>query len=359
MAFEKPHTSYIPCLDGWRAIAVCMVVAHHQVANTAAQSLPKWLHIDGALGVDVFFAISGYLICTLLLREEADTGSINLSQFYVRRAFRILPAALTYLLCICLLRVAGCISSVSPREWLGSIFFVRNLQLIAPSTWYTNQFWSLAVEEHFYLILPSFLFLCRKGRLSVLGLASVVILGAEVFTNHFHLMHSPLQFSDFRLGALFVAAAVAVAINQGLRSKATKILKPLPVLVFSLGAVLFLRDNLALLAIPFVMIASVLSTVLNPVRVGQVLEHPVLRFVGRRSYSIYLWQQLFFPVRYGPGIEMHWIQSWPVSFVACFGISCLSYQYIEQPMIQIGRRLIKQRSTIEPELVSSVLDVAR
>src|SRR5438309_1226291 len=87
----------IPSLDGWRAIAVFSVIAYHdQVHHIGILSNSLW-HEYGRLGVDLFFAISGMLICTRLLEEEAALGQISLKGFYIRRFFRILPPAFAYL----------------------------------------------------------------------------------------------------------------------------------------------------------------------------------------------------------------------------------------------------------------------
>ena len=113
------------------------------------------ISLHGTFGVDLFFGISGLLICGRLLDESEKTGGISLRSFYIRRVFRIIPPAFAYLAVVGLLSIAGFIV-VSPREWLSSLFFSRNYIIMPPDTgWYTGHFWSLAVEEHFYLIWPA------------------------------------------------------------------------------------------------------------------------------------------------------------------------------------------------------------
>lgn len=174
------HT-YIPTLDGWRALAILgVIVAHGSDAIFCPAGIhPSRLFFDltrhGSLGVDIFFGISGLLICGRLLEEEEQLGKISLASFYIRRTFRILPPALTYLATIAVLAALGSIV-VRPWEWLSCVFFFRNYVYAGQFFWYTAQFWSLAVEEHFYLVFPAILLLCgsRRARWVVVALALLV-----------------------------------------------------------------------------------------------------------------------------------------------------------------------------------------
>ncbi len=147
---------YLPTLDGWRAIAVVMVIFAHA---GGAKLFPGLSTYDpfSMIGVEIFFGLSGFLICTRLLAEEREMGRISLSKFYLRRVFRIQPPAWFYLAALAVLAGIGLIA-VSLPEFLGSFLLVRNYYPLAV-TWYTDHFWSLAVEEHFYLFLPLFLLL--------------------------------------------------------------------------------------------------------------------------------------------------------------------------------------------------------
>ena len=109
------HKDYLPTLDGWRAIAILAVLIAH---GTDTVFSPGGLHANDRLrsflkhgvGVEIFFAISGFLICTRLLQERQRQGRVRLSAFYIRRAFRILPPYLLYLLTIGALVAAGWIA---------------------------------------------------------------------------------------------------------------------------------------------------------------------------------------------------------------------------------------------------------
>ena len=149
----------VPGLDGLRGLAVLAVVIYHFFGDL----LP-----GGYLGVDMFFVLSGFLITSLLVREFAVTGRISLTDFWIRRFRRILPAALVVLcLCTALVAMIGGDLAVGIREqFLGTFFFVNNWTQIATSQTYfaPNEvqvfahYWSLAVEEQFYLLWPLLMF---------------------------------------------------------------------------------------------------------------------------------------------------------------------------------------------------------
>ena len=165
---------YLPGLDGLRALAVVAVIFYH--ANHS------WLE-GGFLGVEVFFVISGYLITLLLVAESQRTGTVNLREFWIRRARRLLPALWTLLVGITVY------VSFFKRSELGTLrgdvlagfFYISNWFQIHTGSSYFSAFafaplrhlWSLAVEEQFYLIWPLLMFALLKlsrRRLPVIGL---------------------------------------------------------------------------------------------------------------------------------------------------------------------------------------------
>jgi len=165
---------YIPSLDGWRTIAIFWVILSHNEVLRVGGFTDSWLHESGGRGVDLFFALSGILICGRLLREESRAGAISLRSFYARRLFRIQPAALTYLAIVCLLILTGetyRLDAYRNSPWptvASSLLMVRNL-FTKTFFFETAHFWSLSVEEQFYIFLPAFLVLCKRYRLTVLA----------------------------------------------------------------------------------------------------------------------------------------------------------------------------------------------
>ena len=162
---------------------------------------PQLAVFENSPGVDIFFALSGYLICTLLLREQERTGTINLASFYTRRAFRILPPAVLYLSVVALCAGAGWLA-VEPFE-LPTALFAANF--FPDRAHYTQHFWSLSVEEHFYLVWPALLLFLGPRRACKIGLvltAICVILRpweAQVVEGAFRYQRSEMRLDSFVL----------------------------------------------------------------------------------------------------------------------------------------------------------------
>ena len=184
---DRSPGNYLPTLDGWRSVAIALVLFAH-ASESLLDAIPLnflanlgSLKMVGLIGVQLFFGLSGFLITSKLLEEEARHGRISLAAFYIRRSFRILPAALAFLSVIALLAMAG-VLDISPARWFSTLFFAANYSW-AEHSWYLGHFWSLAVEEHFYFLWPAaFLLLRGRGaRLAlVLSLALLVALWRAV-----------------------------------------------------------------------------------------------------------------------------------------------------------------------------------
>lgn len=188
----RPKSRYIPALDGLRTLAVVAVVLYH-LNLTWAQG--------GLLGVTIFFVLSGYLITRLLLNEVAKTGRIDLKSFWIRRIRRLVPAVVTVVFVTCALcTIFNHVMLTKMRpDILPSLLFFNNWWQIAQNVSYFNalgdpspltHFWSLAIEEQFYLIWPPLLFAMVSMHVSkpntrrvVLGLAAASALAMMVLYN--------------------------------------------------------------------------------------------------------------------------------------------------------------------------------
>ncbi len=188
----RPKSRYIPALDGLRTLAVVAVVLYH-LNLTWAQG--------GLLGVTIFFVLSGYLITRLLLNEIAKTGRIDLKSFWIRRIRRLFPAVVTVVVVTCALcTVFNHVMLTKMRpDILPSLLFFNNWWQIMQDVSYFNalgdpspltHFWSLAIEEQFYLIWPPLLFAMVSMHVSkpntrrvVLGLAAVSAVAMMVLYN--------------------------------------------------------------------------------------------------------------------------------------------------------------------------------
>ena len=144
----------LPSLDGLRAVSIIFVIIHHVFFYEKF-----WTNeIDlGRIGVHVFFVISGFLITTLLIKEKINNGKISLKNFYIRSAFRILPVLFLFLGVLSILNVIFDLN-ISGLSFFTSLFFLGNLGIDTSETWYTGHFWSLAIEEQFYLLFPFLLY---------------------------------------------------------------------------------------------------------------------------------------------------------------------------------------------------------
>ena len=345
---------YLPTLDGWRAIAILAVILDHASGYNFQTRFPKLFSVTrvGPNGVSLFFAISGFLICSRLLEEHSTTGHISLGGFYIRRASRIFPPALTYLAVIGLLAFVGVIV-VTPLEWWASALFWRNYlppAMIFPG-WggYTIHYWSLAVEEHFYLVWPGLLVLAGPKRAKwVAGGLAVTVAGWRSFDLHHQVFekHLPgLLFgtrTDTRLDGLLLGCLVALlAADPRWRPTLLRTLRSWiwwSCVATYLGIQIFFRHHYYTIFESSLLALIVAGTVLSPQTwVGRILELGWMRWIGRLSYSLYLWQQLFLV----PGATYPWsrLQTFPVNCLVLFLIAALSYRFIERPIIRLGHRL--------------------
>src|SRR4051794_28839887 len=175
----KLSKEYVPALDGFRGIAISLVILSHYGLGH---------FIPGGFGVNLFFFISGLLITRLLIIETKETGKINLKSFYIRRILRLYPALLFFVTVSTIyLLICGSIY-IKPGEILATLFYYRNYYPhIADFVYAPKEFnvfhivWSLSIEEHFYIIFP-FLFLVLYKRLKTfIAVIIALIVAAAVW----------------------------------------------------------------------------------------------------------------------------------------------------------------------------------
>ena len=346
------RSGYIPTLDGWRAVAIFWVLVGHDRAWRLAWFSNHWLRENRSRGVQLFFALSGFLICTRLLREESRFGAISLRSFYTRRLFRIQPAAMTYLFVVILLSLAGII----PVYWpgiAGAALMVRNIwpTELHAGFWYTAHFWSLAAEEHFYLLLPGFLVLIRRRRLAILSVLAValetwrrIVIATPQLQKGFEWQVA--QRTDVVLGGILLGSVFAVALTHGrLLRIAKSFLQPWVAVLYT-GLVFFELDRHHSATVQAVIVTVypllIVGTSLHPETfLSRLLELAPIRFIGRISYSLYIWQQLFFPGDdpVAPhSFHSHVFMCWGATF-AC---AIASYYLIETPLVRRGHRIAKR-----------------
>lgn len=332
MGGDGHQLGYLPQLDGLRGVAVLAVMVHH----TAAYLLPGtfgWLARGGFLGVDLFFVLSGWLITRLIIDRHAD-GETTPGRFYLRRVRRLAPALVAFvaftILWVYTVNPAGLPAAV--RAGAVALSYIANY---IDGADHLGHVWSLAVEEHFYLVWPVVLLaaLNRKVPLRRVAVSLVVVIVAVVVwratlwsaTQDWSLVY---RRTDTRADALAVGCLLAVAWPwlQGRRWPVVPATAGLAVAVLVVG-----RESPVLYLGGFTVVAALCAVLVAAGADGKVAwaQPRWLRQVGRLSYSLYLWHLFVFfaivPTLIGPVAVA---VGWSVSFLAAWG----SWRLIEQPL---------------------------
>jgi peptidoglycan/LPS O-acetylase OafA/YrhL len=327
----------LPALDGLRAVAILAVILFHYKND--------WVP-GGFIGVDLFFVLSGYVI-TRSLRQEIDTsGSISLRSFYMRRAFRILPALLVAVAGVIVLSAAaGQLSSRDLHAGLAVVTSTYNW-FLAHELLYGTDFvhlWSLSVEEQFYLLWPAAFLLLSKKRPSAVRPFLCAAICASVCLSIYVSFEGTWQrayfASDTRAQAILIGCLLALG---GTAAVPKRLLRawPVPTLVFVAMALTMDNHNSQMGLWGFT-VAAIASAWLVTVAVEgserlpqQVLTSPVLQWLGRRSYSLFLWH---FPI--AQALALAGIRFWPwLALLASLIVAELSYRLVEEPFIRKAAR---------------------
>jgi peptidoglycan/LPS O-acetylase OafA/YrhL len=354
--------SHLRGIDGLRAIAVTLVVLFH----VAPGILP-----GGGLGVDIFFVLSGFLITGLLVDERTTRGRIRFGAFWARRARRLLPA-LAILLLVCTtaaLAIGGDLLVGIGRQVLGAATFSSNWLAIANGSSYFagttpelfRNLWSLAVEEQFYLVWPFIVLLVilvkwRWVRFSIFACLAIAS-ATEMF-----LLYSPgvdptrvYYGTDTHSFGLALGAALAVAtagmsrhplewprwsrlLLQWAGTIAVGALVAIAI-VLPTDATLTFRGGLQLVAL--LSAIAILGAIVPGSRLGTALDVLPSRWVGVRSYGIYLWHWpiLLLVTAAAPRWQDSPSTIWLIgaaTVAVTLAAAALSYQFVERPIRRLG-----------------------
>ncbi|SHF62547.1 acyltransferase family protein [Geodermatophilus nigrescens] len=351
-------------LDGLRGIAVLLVVGDHTIGAFTDEEagVPRLLSAvsSGAVGVTLFFVLSGYLITGILTRERARTGRVDFGAFYLRRTLRILPAFYVFLTVVALLGVAGAVD-VSGAQLLSAGLFVWDYSPAADG-WWLGHTWSLAIEEQFYLLWPLALAFLRPQRAVWIAVAYLVAAPAIRLGNYvlvesarddvwmmFHARADALLLGCL-LALLPTAYPAAWARLRGLAgARATVPLALVAIVGSSLlskrfGGYWELPFGLTVVTLGGGVLLLVAVTRETPSVFTRVLRWRVLTAVGLISYSLYLWQQLFLAPE---DIALPVVGTTPLAVPAAFAAATLSYLLVERPFLRLKDRLSRS-SAIPP-----------
>jgi peptidoglycan/LPS O-acetylase OafA/YrhL len=359
---------YHPALDGLRAVAVIAVVLYHAGATSDLSGVAP----GGFIGVSVFFTLSGYLVTTLLLRQIAGGGGLDLGRFWTRRLKRLAPASLVVVLATVLL---------SSRFWTG----MTTSDALAGTFGYTNwhviwsgedallrtivgplgPFWSLAIEEQFYLLLVVVVITAVRTARPIRTLTILIACGWSASVVVQLLADWPqyqLEFSTItRASELLAGSALAVLLHTRpeLQARLSSLLRPVGIVAMGLIVILAATtdyDPPWLLhggygALSLVNTALVMS-LLAPGPLTRVLEWAPAVTIGRLSYSWYLvhWPIILILTPDRTGLE-----SWALlalKVAASLAVAVILHRVVEQPL----RRLeVPQRSVVVTWAASSLV----
>ena len=336
------HLGRQPALDGIRGFAVLAVLAQHL-------KLPYSTH--GALGVDVFFTLSGFLITVLLVEEWCQNGRIHLGHFYMRRVLRLYPALLLMLLIV---------SFFSPaRGYIVSALTYSTNWVIAlkilPLNLELGHTWTLAIEEQYYLLWPLTLSILLKWLSPRKVVFVPLVLGLVSAIWRIILWQSTHDFWRYNAGTdshadgLLLGSTLGLIIGFGIvsiNSSWKQIIKisAYVLIAFTLILLMFFpRPDgfIASIGIPLIVLSTLLLIILLVgFRVSwlhKLLSNPLISLPGVISYGLYLWQVPVINLLHLDRIGLTQTQSAVVLTILIFLICLLSYRYLEKPVLRLKR----------------------
>lgn len=337
--------AYLPPIEGLRGLAILLVLVSHLGLGNV---------VPGGFGVTLFFFISGFLITRLLIAEHKKNGSISVGRFYLRRFIRLAPALL--LMVACVVTTYWIALDVRPdrTELAASIFYFMNYYVISGGALLLplGTLWSLAVEEHFYLVYPTvFGRIWRRPAALFYFLLGVLIAALLLRMVLVCCFHAPTDrtylATDTRIDSIAYGALLSVLIEWKPRylfylERPAVIFAGLCALLISL----LLRNDVfretarySLQGVAFLPLVYTCTFGKTLGDVRKALEHPVMLLVGRLSYSLYLWH---FPVL---SFIDDTIPAAPpflrtaLSVTLFCAIACASYNGVERPLQGLRKRL--------------------
>lgn len=339
-----------PALDGLRAIAALLVIAHHFGGL-------KWNWVNGRLGVPIFFVLSGFLITTLLLREEEKYGKVSLRAFYLRRAFRILPVY--YIVIAMPLVLWGQFEHFRPVELGPALpYYLVFFNEFAPFTGFAHT-WTLGYEQKFYLFWPLIGFALMPLIRSRKIVTPILVVSLLIATAFFRPEDAPQFVSASPYAGLLTGCLLAMVLHSRRGFAALAFLTRPIVSIIAAGG--FLAVHLTLGRVEAVAgrgivdayfplaVAIFLPSLLGSGWIARLLATRPMVITGERSYSIYLVQVMaglvaapLLPPGMPQGTRLALLTA-----VISFLIADLLYRWVEKPMIDVGRKFASRSRTVE------------
>ncbi len=336
---------YIKGLDGLRAISILFVVISHLLpAGLPIYETRYWHLISGTTGVQIFFVISGYLITLLLIKERKKYGNINLKYFFIRRFLRLLPPLIIFYI---LLIVAMSFGKI-PENYIGFVYAIFYVYNYVPNTYYTYELghmWSLAVEEQFYFTWP---FLLNRIKKLATLLKLIALLLVLSWLAYITLPHTSIA-KNYHVLRWFIPAASPIFIGSGLAllmyyktaliEKWSKRYELLILGVILYASPIYVQPEMLIYSSIIQSFGIALWLLWISGNQGSklvnTLEFVPLRYIGKISYGIYVYQGFF--LRTGPGSEFY-LQQYPVNIILTLLLAILSYELLEKNILKIKEK---------------------
>jgi len=345
----------IPSLNGIRAISILIVIfSHFKILNNFIRNnfYPALILENGALGVNIFFVISGFLITKLLIAEEEKKGQVSLKNFYIRRILRIFPAYYFLLIIYYLLQNFKLIQ-LSNSSWISALTYSKFLNHSLDV--YSEHLWSLSVEEWFYLFWPFiFIYLPRRRLLIALIVIILVPLIRLYGYNHKIYLFEIDGLTLFqRADGLMIGCIIALFYEKSLQLsiKIFKFIKfpKLLLLIFFCFAV-FLENlnikhhlHLGIFLIPLLGSGGTITLLFIGLLIlfsindktswwYFFLNSKIMNYLGKLSYSLYLWQQI---IIYG---SLGFVSNKPYNLFFTFLLANISHYFIERPFLKLKNK---------------------
>ncbi|MDR3416050.1 MAG: acyltransferase [Nevskia sp.] len=351
---SQPANGVLPrieALDGLRAISILIVLFGHGAHTTGAPRLLRPMLNMGIVGVDLFFVISGFIITQLLLRERRG-GSISLASFWLRRALRILPPFAAACGGLALAATAGLMNWSWP-SFFGAVTFTKNTPLFG-GDWFFGHFWSLSVEEQFYLLWPLLFMLAAPLTASTQAVSAVLLASpvlAWMCARYWQPLQNVLPFIPYlAVGCLLSLRRWRSRTFPPDSSRRTRLLRLAAVVPLGFGCAYLKGEH------RWVALTIPAEAVLLPLCAFMLVDECVrpdgllkglltvaaLRWLGAVSYSLYLWQQLFLGPEDAYTGPWFW-NRWPQNLLAALASGVLAHLLVERPCVRLKQRWTRSR----------------
>jgi peptidoglycan/LPS O-acetylase OafA/YrhL len=342
----------IDSLDGWRTVSVALVIFSHVLmqssvnisdrANTALGKIfVPLIQALGYVGVDIFFVISGFVICRGFLKEVGALGRISLRAFYVRRLFRIVPPLMFYVFAIYVLALFHVVDE-SSYSIVRALTFTCDFPESACGGRLGGHTWSLSAEEQFYLVIPVLFAVFAVYRGAALTAIACLLPLIVLLLNY----QGETIAAGFLRNFSAIGFGVACALNEG---PLRKVVSAAPEWLFyvALVAILVLarllntRDwPVADLGLAVVITYVLLASMNKGSCANRCLGAAPMRAIGKASYGLYLWQQLATNPFPGAGIGFYC-----VSLALCLLLVLAVFHWLEKPLIKLGASISTRLQT--------------